>query len=86
MRGLQGGERFAVGLRGRLDAPHETKIPMQDVLPGGVSTEWRHARIPLRAFVAIQDWNDVNVLSLSFEAAFGSRAGAVLIDEVAFER
>jgi hypothetical protein len=86
VKGLQGAEHFTIGLKGKLDASSETKVAIEDALPGGVTTAWQRVRIPLRAFTAIRDWSDVNTLSFNFESSAGSRAGAIVIDEIAFEK
>jgi hypothetical protein len=86
VKGLKGGEKFKVGLRGKNDADSETKIPINDVLTKGVTTEWQKVVIPLKQFKDIQVWSDVNIFSISFEHAFESGKGAILIDEIAFEK
>ena len=86
LKGLQGGEQFKVGLRGERESERETKLLIGEVLAGGVTTEWQKVSIPLRLFQEIRNWDDVNILSFSFEFAAGSRSGAVLIDEIAFEK
>jgi hypothetical protein len=85
VKGLRGKERFKVGLRGEYQAKYETKLLINDVLPDGITTEWQKVAIPLRSFKAVPKWNDVNILSFSFENAFGSDRGAILIDEISFE-
>lgn len=86
VKGAKGGEKFKVGLRGKREDTYETKILIQDVLSGGVTTQWQKVVIPLKQFKAVQDWSDVNLFSISFEYAFGSGKGAIVIDEIAFEK
>ena len=86
VKGLKGGEKFKVGLRGKKDSDSETKIPINDVLTRGVTTEWQRVVIPLKQFKNIELWSDVNIFSISFEHLFESGKGAILIDEIAFER
>jgi hypothetical protein len=86
IKGLEGDEKFKVGLRGKLDAAYETKIFVDEALKTGVTTEWQKVLIPLKSFKAIQEWNDVNIFSLNFEQALASGKGAVLIDKIAFEK
>lgn len=86
LRGIKGGEIFKVGLRGKLNATYEDKIPINEVLSKGVTTEWQKVILPLKQFRAIQDWRDVNILSFNFENAFGSDKGALLIDDIIFEK
>ncbi len=86
VKGTKGGEIFKVGVRGGLDSVYENKILINKVLKKGVSTEWQKVKIPLLLFTAIDDWSDVNVISINFEHDFGSSKGSVLIDELAFEK
>jgi len=86
VKGIEGGEIFKVGLRGKMDEPYETKILINEVLSNGVTTEWQRVTIPLKSFKSIKDWSDVNIFSINFEHAFGSKKGAVLIDEISFEK
>lgn len=86
VKGVKGGEKFKVGLRGKLDSTYETKMLIDKALKKGVTTEWQKVTIPLKWFKAIQDWYDVNIFSINFEHAFGSEKGAILVDEIIFEK
>ncbi|OGW12626.1 MAG: hypothetical protein A3G93_13305 [Nitrospinae bacterium RIFCSPLOWO2_12_FULL_45_22] len=86
VKGVKGGEKFKVGLRGKVDATYETKILINEALKEGVTVEWQRATIPLKWFKAIQNWGDVNMLSINFEYTFGSGSGAILIDDIVFEK
>ncbi|MBA4368071.1 MAG: hypothetical protein C0403_10600 [Desulfobacterium sp.] len=86
VKGLKGGEKFKVGLRGSVNSTYEKKILINRVLKNGVTTEWQKVNIPLKWFGAIDDWGDVNMLSINFENAFDSGKGAILIDEITFEK
>jgi hypothetical protein len=86
LKGLQGGELFKIGLRGKRETDSETKLLVSEILAGGVTTQWQKVGIPLRLFQAVRTWEDVNILSFNFEFAEGSRSGAILIDEIAFEK
>lgn len=86
VKGLKGKEKFKVGLRGGLDSTYETKTLIDRALKNGVTTAWQKVTFPLKWFGAVQDWRDVNMLSINFENAFGSEKGAILIDEIAFEK
>lgn len=85
VKGLKGGEIFKIGLRGLLNSEYETKIEINRVLEKGVPSEWQRVKIPLKWFMAVDNWDDVNILSINFENAFGSNKGAILIDDIAFE-
>lgn len=86
VKGVKGGEIFKVGLRGKIDSSYETKILINDLLAKGVFNEWQKVTIPLKSFQAIKDWSDVNFFSINFEHSFGSGKGAILIDEIVFEK
>ena len=86
LKGVKGGEKFKVGLRGKMDASYETKILINEILGKDVTTEWEKVKIPLKRFEAISDWRDVNMFSINFENAFGSGKGAIMIDDIAFEK
>ena len=86
LKGMKGRETFKVGLRGPLSSTYETKTLIGRALNKGVTTKWQKVTIPLKWFGAVMDWSDVNVLSINFENAFGSKKGAILIDEIAFEK
>jgi hypothetical protein len=86
LKGMKGRETFKVGLRGPLSSTYETKTLIGRALNKGVTTKWQKVTIPLKWFGGVMDWSDVNVLSINFENAFGSGKGAVLIDEIAFEK
>lgn len=87
LKGLRGGERFTIGIRGEVQSgTHESKLFVQDVLPGGVTTEWQKVVVPLRRFGAMQKWRSIAVISLNFENQSGSDRGAILIDDISFER
>jgi Carbohydrate binding domain 30 len=86
IKGIRGGEKFKVGLRGKKEATYETKIPIDDIIGRSVSTKWQKVIIPLKLFKAVQDWRDVNIFSINFENAIGSERGALMIDNIAFER
>jgi hypothetical protein len=86
VKGLKGGENFKVGLRGKADTAYETKILINKALKKGATTEWQKVTIPLQWFEAIQDWRDINIFSINFEHAFGSGKGAILVDDIAFEK
>lgn len=86
VKGMKGGEVFKVGLRGPLNSTYETKTLIVRALKKGVTTKWQKVTIPLKWFGAVMDWSDVNVLSINFEDAFSSGKGAILIDEIAFEK
>lgn len=86
LKGMKGRETFKVGLRGPLSSTYETKTLIGRALNNGVTTKWQKVIIPLKWFGAVMDWSDVNVLSINFENAFGSGKGAILIDEIAFEK
>lgn len=86
VKGMKGGEVFKVGLRGPLNSTYETKTFIVRALKKGVTTKWQKVTIPLKWFGAVMDWSDVNILSVNFENAFGSGKGAILIDDIAFEK
>jgi hypothetical protein len=86
VKGTKGGEEFKVGLRGKLDETYETKILISDVLGKKISTEWQKVIIPLTMFKTMQDRKDVNMFSINFEYVFGSGSGALLIDDITFEK
>jgi hypothetical protein len=69
-----------------LNSTYETKTLIDRALKMGVTTKWQEAVIPLIWFGGIQDWSDVNILSINFENVFGSGKGAILIDEIAFRK
>jgi hypothetical protein len=86
VKGMKGGEVFKVGLRGPLNSTYETKTLILQALNKGVEVKWQKVMIPLKWFGAVMNWSDVNILSINFENAFGSGKGAILIDEIAFEK
>jgi hypothetical protein len=86
VKGMQGGEKFKIGLRGKFEETYETKILVEEALKMGVSQEWKKVVLPLKWFKAVEDWKDVTIFSINFEHAFGSGRGAVLLDEIAFEK
>ena len=86
LRGLAGGEKFKIGLRGKADDTYETKVLIDDAVKEGTTKEWKKVVMPLKWFKSVQDWKDVSVVSINFEQAFGSDRGAILIDDIAFEK
>ena len=86
VKGLEGGEIFKVGLRGSLNSTYETKIFISKALKKGITTKWQKVSMPLKWFKGVQDWSNINVLSINFEHAFGSGKGAILIDDITFEK
>jgi hypothetical protein len=86
LKGLRGGELFKIGLRGERETNYETKLPIGAVVAGGVTTQWQKVSIPLKLFQTVRNWEDVGILSFNFEFSEGSRSGAILIDEIAFEK
>lgn len=86
VKGTKGGEKFKIGLRGKINAAYETKILINEVLSKGATTEWQKVVIPLKYFSAVQDWKDITIFSINFEHTFGSDKGAILIDNITFEK
>jgi hypothetical protein len=79
LRGANGGEAVAVGLR---DATgREPRISVGDLLPGGITTEWQWVQIPLGAFPAPLDLNNLTSVSLTFYNAYAPQQGRVYIKE-----
>lgn len=85
IKGAHGKEKFKVGLRGNIEATHETKVHIDKALPEGVTTQWQVVKMQLKWFKIIENWHYVNILSINFENAFGSGEGSIWIDEIAFE-
>lgn len=84
VKGSHGGEIFKVGLRGKSDAVYEFKININEILIRGVTTEWQKVTIPLKRFKSVNDWHDVNVISINFENTFNSKEGSIILDEFVF--
>ena len=85
VRGDVGGEQLLVGLKDSTGL--EPKINIGDVLPGGVTTEWRWVQIPLAAFPANLDRSRLTSLSLSFaqnQQRAGQGSGQVRVKEIRF--
>jgi PKD repeat protein len=84
VKGAGGGELFKVSLR---DANwRETKIPITDLLPEGVTNQWQKVSIPFASFANISDWGRLDNFAIVFEEAIGSGSGTIYIDDVKVER
>jgi hypothetical protein len=83
IRGAEGGERVKIGVRDTLG--NEQKIAVGEYLPGGVTTAWRHAAIPLQAFGRIARWPSMESFVVAFENKVGSGKGAIYLDNIKFE-
>ena len=80
LRGASGGEAVAVGLRDA--AGREPRVSVGDLLPGGITTEWRWVQIPLAAFPAPLDLANLTSLSLTFYNSYAPQQGRVYIKEL----
>ena len=84
VKGERGGERFDVQLADRRWIEKEDSIRLgniADFLPGGVTTEWQEARVPLSAAAGL-DLAQLGGLTLNFTTP-GS--AVVYIDDVTFK-
>jgi hypothetical protein len=83
VRGGSGWERVKIGLNDGLG--HEPKIELSEYLPNGVTTSWQIARMPLVAFTQIDDWSQMDRLTLTFEDQIESGSGTLYVDDIRFE-
>ncbi len=84
IKGSKSGEMFKIGLKDR--SGNESKVLVNDYLPQEIGTTWQRVAIPLVAFSNIKDWGAMENLSLAFENSIGSGEGAVLLDDIQFEK
>jgi peptidase M23-like protein/complex I intermediate-associated protein 30 (CIA30) len=83
VRGGRGGERVKLGLH---DATgREPKVSLGEYLPGGVTTAWQRAVVPLAAFAGLADRTHVERLVFAFEQGLGSGRGNLFLDDLRFE-
>lgn len=82
VRGAVGGENLLIGLR---DAKgFEPKLSVSDLLPGGITSEWKWVQVPLSAFKAELDRSAISNLSFTFEHGYAPTSGQVYIGEIRF--
>lgn len=88
VRGAVGGESFMVGL-GNSSPWFESKVQVNDWLPGGITTQWQKVVIPISVLDGYNpDFNPATVDKVVFlmQNGFqmGANSGTVYIDDVTF--
>ena len=83
IKGAAGKEKVDVGLRDT--GLRETRIPIGEYLPGGVSTSWQKVTIPLVAFASVANWSSMDNFNIVVGNWLGSGAGQVYLTSVRFE-
>jgi len=82
IRGASGGERFTFYLKDYYG--NESKLDIASYLPGGVTTSWQKATVPLSNFNQIVSWNEMDSFVIIFEGAINSGSGTIYLDNVSF--
>jgi len=84
VKGEAGGEEFSVKLADKKWIAKEDSValgPIAEFLPGGVTTEWQEARVPLHTDNGL-DWHQLGGLTFDFDKP-GSHT--VYVDDVTFK-
>ncbi len=89
VRGAVGGEGFLVGLGNNTPIWFESKVQVNDWLPGGITTEWQKVIIPFEVLAAIEgnfSRATINkiVIVMTDGNLYGAAGGTVYLDDFTF--